>query len=218
VVAELHIERKERSAWPWILLGLALLGLLLWYFLGRGDADDGVVADTAAGVVTDTSAAPGAAPGAMPGTAGDAGAVAAFLAYTDERRSRQDADLTHEYTADGIRRLAAALDVVARQDTVGGAALQPRLDSLRQGADALQRNAESMQHAEQARAAFTSAAGIMAAVQERRFPDLGDEVGQVREAAEAVRPGAPLLEQRAQVQTFFDRAAAALRTMTDATG
>lgn len=213
-MAELHIERKERSAWPWILLGLALLALLLWYLLGRDDVDDGVVADTAAGVVTDTSAAPGA----MPGAAGDAGAVAAFLAYTDERRARQDADLTHEYTADGIRGLAAALDVVARQDTVGGAALQPRLDSLRQGADALQRNAESMQHAEQTRAAFTSAAGIMAAVQERRFPDLGDEVGQVREAAEAVRAGAPLLEQRAQVQTFFDRAAAVLRAMTGTTG
>lgn len=218
-MAELHIERKERSAWPWILLGLALLALLLWYLLGRDDVDDGVVADTAAGVVTDTGAAPGAAPDAMPGAAGDAGgAVAAFLAYTDERRSRQNADLTHEYTADGIRRLAAALDVVARQDTVGGAALQPRLDSLRQGADALQRNAESMQHAEQTRAAFTSAAGIMAAVQERRFPDLGDEVGQVREAAEAVRAGAPLLEQRAQVQTFFDRAAAVLRAMTGTTG
>jgi hypothetical protein len=50
-VAEINIERKERNAWPWILAGLALLALLVWFVARR---DDGVTRGTAGGTVADS--------------------------------------------------------------------------------------------------------------------------------------------------------------------
>jgi hypothetical protein len=57
-VADINVERRERSVWPWIigLIILALLIWLLWSWMGNGDtrADpvpvDTVRADTPMGV------------------------------------------------------------------------------------------------------------------------------------------------------------------------
>jgi hypothetical protein len=201
-MAEIQIERKERNVWPWVLAGLVLLALL-WFLFTRGDdaAERQAGADTAA---VDTA------------VAATTGAVNSFVSYVEERRARTDADLSHEYTADGLRRLAAALGDVATRDTAAGQAIQPRLDSLRQRADDLERNAGSTNHARYAREAFVAAAGVMSAIQQQRYPNLSSQVSAVRQAAESVQPGTLLLEQKTQVQQFFDRAADAMRGMTNA--
>lgn len=204
-MAEIPIERKERSSLPWVLLGVAVLALLLWFLFGR-DRGDVTVADGAvAGDVVETPVA--AAPMGLPQE------VESFVQYAQAAQDRPAADISHDYTADGIRQLAAALGAVATRDTVGGAALQPRVDALREQADALGADPQATDHASITRAAFTEAASIMGAMQEQRFPNLDAEVGAVREAAEGVRGEAPLVEQTAQVQTFFDRAATALQSM-----
>ncbi len=53
----------------------------------------------------------------------------------------------------------------------------------------------------------------MTAIQAARFPSMQDDVTAMKRATERVDPGHPLLEQSAVVQTFFDRAAAAVRKM-----
>lgn len=57
-MAEINIERKQGTAWPWIIAGIALLALLLWFLFARGDGNQvtnevspGIIADS----VTDTS-------------------------------------------------------------------------------------------------------------------------------------------------------------------
>ena len=34
-MAEINIERKQGTSWPWIIAGLALLALLLWFLFAR---------------------------------------------------------------------------------------------------------------------------------------------------------------------------------------
>jgi hypothetical protein len=57
-MAEINIQRKERSVWPWLLAGVLLLGLL-WFLFARntGDSVATGVADSAA--LRDSSAAAG---------------------------------------------------------------------------------------------------------------------------------------------------------------
>jgi hypothetical protein len=54
-MAEINIQRKERSIWPWLLAGVLLLGLLWFLFARNNDTlTAGMGADT---TVADTSGA-----------------------------------------------------------------------------------------------------------------------------------------------------------------
>lgn len=73
-MADINVERKERSIWPWII-GLIVLALLLWALLKMFHKDDNpapaaapTVVDTAAGGnPSDTMVVPGAGnPNAAP--------------------------------------------------------------------------------------------------------------------------------------------------------
>lgn len=56
-MAEIKIERKERSILPWLLAGILLLGLL-WFLFARNN-ENAVAAGTADSTFRDTSAAAG---------------------------------------------------------------------------------------------------------------------------------------------------------------
>lgn len=208
-MAEINIEQRERSAWPWIL-GLLVLALLAWWLLAMRDGgnDNVVVADTSAGVIADPVAA---AREPMPA------AVSEFLRYTEEHRAAPAADSTHNYEAEGVRRLAAALDEIAVRDTIGRVALDTRITALRERADALERSWRSTEHARHTRTAFDSAAALIENMQATRFADLSSEATAVRQAAAGVAPERPLLEQTDAVRRFFERAADAVRAMAGTT-
>lgn len=273
-MAEIDIERKQTTAWPWILLGLVVLALLAWWLLGHRSTDARAAAVTPAAQVMDTTynaAAAGVA--AMP--AADSGVIApaastantantantavptanvpaarvataptnvaaadiprvngavvnaqlargvtsnsavqAFLKFDQDHRALAGADTTHEYTADGLRRLAVALGAINEQDAAHRGTLQPRLSALLTRANELEKNPESTRHSEYTRAAFMDAASVMGMLQQQRFPTLQTNVTQVKQAAAAVQPNTLLLQQKATVQKFYDSAADAVRAMT----
>lgn len=279
-MAEIDIERKQTTAWPWILLGLLVLALLAWWLLGHRDTDDRTAAVTPAAQVTDTTGyvtAPGAATGvatgaaaaggtavaagtmadsgviAAPGTpavpsanvpapnvsAGAAGvgnagaarvngaavtgalargvtpgdAVQSFIKFDRDQRALAGADTTHEYTADGLRRLAVALGAINERDAAHSSTLRPRLTALLNRANELEKNPGSMRHADYTRAAFLDAASVMSMLQQQSFPTLQNDVAQVKQAATSIQPNMPLLQQKGAVQKFFDSSADAVSAM-----
>ena len=214
-MTELHIERKDRTLWPWILAGLLLLALVLWVLFGRGDgrADGGVALDASPAAVTDSAA--GTVATAM-GADGVPAPVGEFLRFA-ETRTERDASHAHEYTADGLRRLAGALGAVTDGAAVPGVDVQQRLSEIRQRADALQRDPASTEHALQAREAFVMASALMEQMQQARFSGLASQVREVSDAATAIRPDQPLLRQAGEVQRFFERSANAVREMARTT-
>lgn len=264
-MAEIDIERKQSTAWPWILVGLVVLALLAWWLLGHRSTDVRAAAVTPAAQVMDTTynasaagvaAMPAADSGVIAPTANTAvptanvpaagvttaptnvaaadmprvngavvngqlargvtsnSAVQAFLKFDQDHRALAGADTTHEYTADGLRRLAVALGAINEQDAAHRGTLQPRLSALLTRANELEKNPESTRHSEYTRAAFMDAASVMGMLQQQRFPTLQTNVAQVKQAAAAVQPNTLLLQQKAAVQKFFDSAADAVRAMT----
>ncbi len=209
-MAEIHIERKSYRVWGWVLMGVAALlfatCVVAWW---RSDPRDPLTSGVSGGSVA----------GAAAGTTGDLeGAVGNYLTFVEENRARQAARPTHEYTAEGLRRLAAAIGELSERNAAGAEALMAQLNVLRAQADSLQRNPQSTEHARYAREAFRTAASLMSALQQRhypkeRYPNLAAEVAQVGVVAELVLPGRLLLEQTSDVQRFFDQSAAAIRAM-----
>ena len=206
-MAEIHLERGRRPVNRfWLALGLILAALLAWVLLGRGDARR-----TATGEVV--AALPPSGPVTASVGANARDAVGEYVRYTAAHRARTDADHTHEYTADGLRRLAAAITALAARDAAGDDALRAEADALRARADELQRDPQATDHARQVRAAFTAAAGLLQTLHERVGAGTPEQMTDVREAATAVDADRLLLRQKAEVQQFFDRASTAVQGM-----
>lgn len=57
-MAEINIQRKERSVWPWLLAGLLLLGLL-WFLFARNTPNSMTARGADSAAVRDSGAAAG---------------------------------------------------------------------------------------------------------------------------------------------------------------
>jgi hypothetical protein len=215
-VAEIKVERKRRSLLP-LLLGLLLLLLIAWWLLNRttGTTTAGASADTATvatGIVppapiTNDTAAGTLAPGAAATGAAAGGALGDYVEFVGNNRVERNEDEQHAYTAGGLRRLATVLEGM---NPTGAARAQ--VDLIRQKADSLQiTSTGDDRHADMTRAAFTAAAEAM-----RTLPmakGVSANLDGLTRAAAAVRPERHMLEQKDQIQAFFDAARAALQAM-----
>ncbi len=207
-MAELHVQKKERSVWPWILLVVIVIALLFWWLAGR---DEGMDLSTT-GVTDSTLVGEAPATTAMDSASGrlDGNALASYEQFLADRSSRA-AGVAHDYTADGLRRLAAAIDEVAGGDSVGGVALQPRIAEIRQRADAMQRAPNSDEHALMAREAFVLASSVIAQMDSTRGGANAAMTSSLRESAMDIEPSVPLLDQTDKIEQFFERAGNAFR-------
>ena len=199
-------RRRTWGAVPWIMGALLLVILAVMFLPQRADRRGVEVAMPEVGGTLAT--------GADRLVADVDVAVGEFVDFVTTRRASDAMGLQHEYTAEGLRRLAAAISALATRDTVAGFELEPRIQMLRERADALQRDPNADTHARQAREAFLVAASVLEDIQDRRFPHLDGEATAVVRAAEGVEAGRPLTEQESAVGTFFERASHLLRGMS----
>jgi len=205
-MAEIRLERKEGKGWLWSLLAVVALVVLAWWFFNRNDAV------AAAGSSDSTGVAAAYNRSGVPVAGGGAEAFLAWVATNDTART-SDGNLSHEYTATGIRRLADAIGSIARGDSLGGSQLADEVSALTTLAGQLQTEPQSLKHADLTHAAFAAAAQLLQDVQRRNFPNASAQVSSVREAADAVSKARPLLEQRTEINRFFASAAEAVRAL-----
>ena len=215
-MAEIPIERKEGRNWLPLLLGLAALLLLAFFLLRRNSGDQTTVAradSTAvvAGTTTDAAAGTvaGGAAGAMAGGAGG-DAVSQFAQFVDARDTTSETEARHQYTAEGVRRLATALESVAGRDV----SIQTYADSMRGAIDRLQRSGPQDRHADDAKAAFNAAVTAMTRIDQARGRTR--DVAPMRAIAAELDGSRPLVPQLPTVHRFFAAARDALRAMGDA--
>lgn len=206
-MAEIQIEKKERSPWPWVLgaLALVVLVVLLTGVLGD-DADDELRADL------DT-----VAPVVETGAVGVGTAIPEVEQFAQWVAAMNPAEFgrSHEYTADGVVALTAAFGAIAQRDTVGGQAVDPALERARAAAHDIQTDPTALSHADRVQNAFTTLTELAAALQQVRFPGAETTVNDMRNAARAVAPTTPLLDQTDAVEQFFRAAADALEQMSE---
>jgi len=204
-MAEIPIERKEGRNWLPLILGLLALLLLLGFcFMRRGN--DGVAtapADSAA-----VAAAPGATDTAAAAGGGNAnGAIEQFAQFVQQRDTTQETEGQHAYTAEGTRRLAAALDAVAG----GNPNISVYADSMRSSIDRLQRSSDKDVHADDAKAAFSAATSAMEQIDRARGRTR--DVAPMRAIYNQLSSQRPLLPQLGTVHRFFEAARDALNGM-----
>lgn len=227
-MAEIPIERKENRGWlPWIL-GLLVLLLLAYCFTrsrgarpadttaGRPDATATTVAGgtgtamaggTTAGAASDTAAGTGGAAGAAANGGRAGAAVDAFAQFVAARDTSRETETQHQYTAEGTRRLAAALDAIAG----GNPNIAAYADSMRRSIDRLQQTSRQDMHADDAKAAFSAAVSAMTAIDRTRGG--ARDVAPMRAIYNQLDSKRLLMPQLPTVDRFFRAANDALQAM-----
>jgi len=213
-MAEIDIQRKRPTAWPWIVatlvLALAVWGIAEWF-----DPDEPEIADvTLEEDVTPPAELQRSEP-APPSE--DARSLVAGYALYARDFATAEMGRQHEYVAGGVRRLATALDAVVQERRLDGVDVQRRLAAFHEAASQIQESEWTAQmHADEVKEAFISATDLL----ERMMADgaQADEaariaVDEARQAAGSLAADEPLLEQRDAVQRFFSATARALNAM-----
>lgn len=216
-MADIDVERKGPSIWPWII-GLIVLALLIWLLAEwLGDDDELVVEEP---VPTAVEPVPPVITPAPP-PEGIPTEVRSYLSDCTEEFGAPEGDLglQHQFTVDCLRKLRAALNTVILLDTVGGVAVQQQLDDYTAAVQQLQASDPSaLAHANLTRDAAMSAVTLLEGMQSFYFADepaVSGAVAEARQAAQGIQGEVPMLEQRDSVHSFFREAGDALRTMSE---
>ena len=219
-MAEINLEHKKRSIWPWIL-GLIVLALLIWLAVEMMDRDEpevvgGVVNDTAV-TVTDTALTGGAA-----GAPVAAAVPAPLRQYLSTCRSAEGAQPSsmgreHEYTRTCLSLLADSMSAVAAQRPMDPQ-INEQLGTLRRQIDSMRESdGSSLEHSNRAREAAIAGADALSAMH-RAYAGTNAQaetaVGSARDAAQQIQATQQLLNQKEAVTRFFREAGNALQAMT----
>jgi hypothetical protein len=198
---------QRRPIAIWLALGLLLAAAVAWMLLNLFAGERSTTASASNGE---------SMPAAVLGDtiAGAPQLVNEYLLFVALHQGTAHANRSHDYTADGLRRLAAALSAVLQFEPETGASQRMQVESLYRRADDLRRDSTSLEHAELARGAFTTAEQVSRWLQERNAPAAALQLDELRTAASDIDPTVPLLQQISKVERCFDRAGAVLRSLT----
>jgi hypothetical protein len=195
-MADIQTAKTPQPIWPWIVGVLALL-LIVWIW--AAPSENQVTGESEP--TTDGSSSEPVETTELPSEP-----VRVYQQFSGVIAGGGDIPemgVDHAYTADGIRKLAAALESLAAENA--DADTRAKLEQFRRDADRLQEDPKSTGHAKIAREVFISAVDVMASI------EAGPPATDLRALAESIDPNQPLLGQRDKVRSFFRESAQVIR-------
>src|SRR5690606_41192697 len=116
----------------------------------------------------------------------------------------------HEYTNNALLHLINAVDYKAQEQNVD---IQTDLTAIRNDARTITQKPQATNHANHIKNAATKLATAMEKIQKEKFPNLTQDVAEVKTAAQEIDTSAQTLDQKDKINAFFNEAADALRKM-----
>ena len=199
-MAEIKIEKKK-PIWPWLIVGLVIVALLL-YFLVFRDNGENTEAVTEADSITNTNESD------LLGVKENNGTVAAYVNFVDN--SKEMMSLDHEYTNEALLKLIEATNAIANEV---GYDVQADIEKVKEYAKMIASDPFETTHADNIRKADDILTNILQNIQKAKYPDLTNEVAALKSASESIKLGVLTLEQKDEVKTFFIKAADLLQKM-----
>lgn len=208
-MAEIKVEKKK-PIWPWIIVGLIIL-VILYFLFFTGD-DDAATDDTFENEqIQDTTYQETQRVGTTTweqqrDTMGQ-GSIDRYISHVGDQ-SRMGVD--HEYTNNALIHLMNAVQAKANELDVN---IDADMEQIRQEAQEITRNPQSTNHANKIKSAGSRITDVLENLQKEEFPDLSNDVQEVRTAVEEIDPSVQTLQQRDKINRFFNEAAEVLRNM-----
>ena len=208
-MAEIRIEEKKGgSILPWIL-GLLLLGLLIWGAAELFEESDELEAVTTEEVDEDYRPATNVNNDIEDVDYAYRNDIQAYMDYTDDMEGEMGLD--HEFSHGALTKLANATAAVATSHRVN---LGSNLDQVKQLADDITKDPMATDHADKIRMAALSIVESLDQINTDAFEDgAADEITMLRKEAQSINGKSLTLNQKEDVRTFFSAARDVLSKM-----
>jgi uncharacterized protein YxeA len=199
-MAEIKIEQKKQI-WPWILAGLVIAAVLLYFLAFRdNDKNKQVVSET--DYITNTNES------TLPGVKENNVTVAAYVNFVESNKVKLSLD--HAYTNEALLKLIEATNVKAREV---GYEVQADLEKAKEHAEMITKDPFETTHANALRKATDMLTNVLQNIQKAKYPGLTVEVDELRNASASIKPEVLTLEQRDAVKNYFAKASDLLQKM-----
>jgi hypothetical protein len=199
-MAEIKIEQKKQ-VWPWLLVGLVIVALLVYFLVFRDNGENTEVV-TEADYITNKKEYD------LLGVNENNDTVAAYVNFVEHNKEKMSLD--HAYTNEALLKLIEATNAMANEV---GYDVQADLDKVREYANMIAKDPFETTHADNIRKADETLANILQNIQKAIYPGLVDEVEELKSASESIKPGVLTLEQKDAVKNYFAKASDILRKM-----
>lgn len=231
-MAEIKIEKKK-PIWPWILVGLIILGIAIYFIADSGSGEreqsaydternDGITGDRNDGVTGDRDNRASSVIGEerdntrvlgndQSGNATGNSAVAAYVNFVRDDIKGNDLKDNPEKVRQAFMHLTEACEAKAQQ--VGYKSSQ--LNIAREHADQMVSGTSDVNNSENIRATADILSAELANIQQSKFPDLDKEASKLREASSEISPDEPISDQNQEVKSFLTEAADLLEDMEE---
>lgn len=212
-MAEIDIQKKRKSPWPWILGGLAA-ALALWGIAKVAERPHRDTAEVVEERVQPPAEMPRGETPAPEARTREMGAIERFAA-TAAGFATAEASQLHTYLGGALGELGTVLHSAAAGTPHEGS-VGRHLDGLRKAMGEIQRTPWTADtKANHVKSAFGAASGAMAELakgqpQNTQFQMKTDAV---REAADAIQGSQPVLDQRSGMQNFLTSSAKAVESL-----
>ena len=193
-MAEIKIEKKK-AVWPWLLLALGLIALLVYLFLFRGQDENIPVAEISA-------------PTELIDVEENNPTVEGYVSFILADTATMSLD--HTYAHEALTKLIDATKAMAGEI---GFDIKGDLDKAKEYTDAITVDPMATTHATNIKKAADIVSGVLQNIQQAKYASLANETGDVSAAAKAINPETLTLNQRDAVKTFFGKAANLLQKM-----
>jgi len=199
-MAEIKIEQKKQI-WPWLLVGLVIAALLVYFLVIRDNGKNSEV-ETEADYITNTNELD------LLGVKENNSTVAAYVDFIENSKKRMSLD--HSYTNEALIKLIEATNAMAN---VVGYEVQADLEKVKEYANMITIDPFETTHADNIRKAVDILTNVLHNIQKAKYSGLADEVVELRNASESIKPEVLTLQQKDAVKNYFAKASDLLQKM-----
>lgn len=190
-MTEIKIEKKK-LLWPWILLGIGIVALIIYFLAFQTSSEVKEVTET-----TD-----------LISVKENNTIVEAYVSFVEADTNRMTLD--HAYTNEALLKLTDATNAMAGEI---GYDVKADIEKVKAQAKMITKEPFDTSHANSIREAADILTNVLQNIQKAKYPGLTSEVTELKNASASINPAVLTLDQRDEVKSFFSKAAVLLKKM-----
>lgn len=207
-MSEIKIEKKK-LVWPWVLLGLALFAVLIYFLLFyeyNGETNE--VLKRAELIESNENLEIETKETNLISINENNSTVETYVKFIEKDDNKMG--LNHEFTNEALLKLIDATNAMANEVRYE---VRADLEKAAKYAEMITIEPFETTHADNIRDAVDILTKVLQNIQKANYPGLTREVTDLKNAAESIKPGVLTLNQRNEVKNFFRKAADLLKKM-----